>query len=230
MKTLPQQSLFHRLGSAVLVGVLSLVLTASVSAYTFTKTIPTGTITVDGTALGVVPGDVIGLEAGERSRLIITNINGTAANPVIIANLGGKVRVGNDGSPAAISITNSSHFKLLGDGDPALKYGIEVHRATAGQGVQISGGSTKFEIGFLHVHHVYYAGFMSKDDPTCASGVPGPYNRGNFTQEDVSFHDNYVHDAGGEGFYLGSSFYTGTSVGSCGTVLPHDIAGMPVFN
>src|SRR5688572_30950362 len=116
MKTLPPQSLFHRLGSAVLVGVLSLVLTASVSAYTFTKTVPTGTITVDGTALGVVPGDVIGLAAGERSRLVLTNIHGTTANPVIIANMGGKVSVGNDGAAAAISINNCSNIKFLGDG------------------------------------------------------------------------------------------------------------------
>jgi hypothetical protein len=230
MKTLLRPPLFRRLGATLLLGGLGLVLPASVSAYTYTKTVPTGTITVDGTALGIVPGDVVGLAAGERSRLVLTNIHGTAANPVIIANMGGKVRVGNDGASAAISINNCSNIRFVGDGDPAFKYGIEVHRATAGQGLQIYGGSTRFEVAFLHIHHAFYAGIMSKDDPTCVSGAPGPYNRGNFTQEDVSFHDIYIHDVGGEGFYIGSSFYGGTSEGTCGTVYPHDIEGVRLFN
>lgn len=230
MKSLLSSPTIRRLGATLLLGGLGLLAPATVSAYTYTHTITTGTITVDGSALGLAPGHVVGLAAGERSRLVLTNIHGAPGNPVIIANQGGLVRVGNDGSAAAISITNCSNIKLVGDGDPALKYGIEVTRATGGQGLQITGGSTRFEVAFLHIHHAYYAGIMSKDDPTCASGSPGPYNRGNFTQEDVSFHDNYIHDVGGEGFYLGSSFYGGTSEGTCGTVYPHDIDGIRVFN
>src|SRR5690606_31872407 len=55
---------------------------------------------------------------------------------------------------------------------------------------------------------------------------------GNFTQYDVEFHDNTVQDVGGEGFYLGSSFYTGTTSAACpGTrIYPHDIVGLRVHN
>jgi hypothetical protein len=199
-------------------------------AYTFTKTVPTGTITVDGTALGIVAGDVVGIAAGSRSRLVLSNIHGADGNPVIIANMGGKVRVGYDGAASAISIENCSNIKLLGDGDPAHYYGIEVTRSAGGQGVQAHGGSTRFEIAFLEIHHTHFAGIMSKDDPTCVNGAPGPRNRGNFTQQNVSFHDNYIHDTGGEGLYLGNSFYDVGVAKSCGTVYPHDITGMRVYN
>jgi len=222
----------RRLGTFLLAAGLAFAGALRASAYTPTHLIPLNMVTVDGAALGIGPGSVVGIVPGERSRLAFTNIEGNATNPVLIVNHGGKVRVGNDGAAAAISISGSRHFKLLGDGDPAHHYGIEVTRATSGQGVQIHGGSTNFEIAFLEVHHTHFAGIMSKDDPTCVDGVPGPYNRGNFTQEDVSFHDNYVHHTGGEGFYLGSSFYIGTTnnAGSCTRVYPHEIDGMRVYN
>jgi hypothetical protein len=220
-----------RRSAALLLGGLFLWQATPAAAYTFNKTIPLTQITVDGGASGLnaQPGDVVGIVAGERTRLVLVNFEGTASQPIIIANMGGKVRIGNDGSAAGISISDSKHFKLMGDGDAGHFYGIEVHRATGGQGVQIHGRSTNFTVAYLHVHHTFYAGIMSKSDPTGTSSSPGPLNRGNFTQEDVVFHDNYVHDTDGEGFYLGSSFYTGTTATS-DALFPHDIDGMRVYN
>jgi hypothetical protein len=175
-------------------------------------------------ASAVLPGQVIGIQAGVRGRLAITNLRGTAELPIIIVNQGGLVSLSSGPSDEAIRIGNSEHFKLLGDGDPAIRYGIEVTKAT-GTCVQITDKSTDFEVAFLHLHDAGYAGIMSKTDPR----ADGTANRGTFTQRNVSFHDNYIHDVDGEGLYLGSSFYTGTTATST-ALFPHDIIGMRVYN
>jgi hypothetical protein len=188
----------------------------------FHHTIAASQGTFDGSA--VLPGQVIGIQAGVRGRLSLVNIRGTAEQPIVIVNQGGLVKLSSGADDEAIRIANSEHFKLLGDGDPAIKYGIEVTQAT-GTCVQITDRSTNFEVAFLHLHHAGYAGIMSKTDPRSDGSV----NRGNFIQEDVVFHDNYIHDVGGEGLYLGSSFYTGTTANS-DALFPHDIRGMRVYN
>lgn len=178
--------------------------------------------TFDGAA--VQPGQVIGIQAGVRGRLSLVNIRGTAELPIIIVNQGGLVSLSSGAADEAIRIGGSEYFKLLGNGDPAIRYGIEVTKAT-GTCVQITDLCTDFEIAWLHLHDAGYAGIMSKTDPRTDLSA----NRGVFTQKNVSFHDNYVHDVGGEGFYLGSSFYTGTTATST-ALFPHDIIGMKVYN
>lgn len=188
----------------------------------FHHTITAGQGTFDGSA--VLPGQVIGIQAGVRGRLALVNIRGTAEQPIIIVNQGGLVSLSSGAADEAIRIGGSQHFKLLGNGDPAIRYGIEVTKAT-GTCVQITDLSTDFEVAWLHLHDAGYAGIMSKTDPRADLSA----NRGVFTQKNVSFHDNYVHDVGGEGFYLGSSFYTGTTA-TAAALFPHDIIGMRVYN
>src|SRR5690606_4339168 len=155
--------------------------------------------TVDGAVLGIKPGDVVGIEAGVRGRLSFVNLHGMAGKRVIIVNKGGRVSLSSGPADEAIRIGNSSHVARRGDGDPSIRHGFEITRAT-GTGVQITDRSTNFTVCFLHIHDCGYAGIMSKTDPTCPG--PGAPNRGNFTQYDVEFHDNTVQDVGGEGFYL----------------------------
>jgi hypothetical protein len=47
---------------------------------------------------------------------------------------------------------------------------------------------------------------------------------------DIAFHDNYVHDTGGEGFYIGNSFYNAGVSTPCGIRMPHVIEGVKVYN
>jgi hypothetical protein len=46
----------------------------------------------------------------------------------------------------------------------------------------------------------------------------------------VILHDNFVHDTGGEGFYLGNSFWSGGKSLSCGIRYPHEMVGTKVYN
>jgi hypothetical protein len=82
-------------------------------------------------------------------------------------------------------------------------------------------------VDHVEVFNVGFAGIMAKTDPTCDDATI----RGNFTMHDISLHHNYVHDTGGEGFYVGNSFYNeGVNNTKCGVRMPHAIEGVKIFN
>ena len=180
---------------------------------------------VDGRKLGVQPGQVVGLEAGARGRLVLVNFHGEPGKPVIIVNHGGKVTIAGDGPDPAVRIGRSSHFEFRGDGDTLFPYGIEVTRAGS-HGLEVTDLSTDYELCHLLVSLAGYAGIMAKTDPRCDLTA----NRGHFTQRNVRIHHNHIHDVGGEGMYVGSSFYTGTKAAGCGEIFPHDLTGLRIHD
>ncbi len=86
--------------------------------------------------------------------------------------------------------------------------------------------SSDFEIADVEVRNSGFAGIMAKTDPDCDVAT----QRGHFTMQNVLLHDNYVHKTGGEGFYVGNSFYQDGVQTSCGTVLPHDVVNAKIYN
>jgi hypothetical protein len=64
---------------------------------------------------------------------------------------------------------------------------------------------------------------MAKTDPSCDDAR----NRGNFTMRNVVIRKNYIHHTGGEGMYIGHSFYGGYTL-SCGVKLPHLIENIKI--
>jgi len=71
-----------------------------------------------------------------------------------------------------------------------------------------------------------FAGIMAKTDPNCDDATV----RGNFVMRQVILHHNYVHDTGGEGFYVGHNNYlTGLST-PCGLRLPPLLEGVKIYN
>ena len=53
-----------------------------------------------------------------------------------------------------------------------------------------------------------FAGFNVKNEIT----VEGNLNRGNYQMTDIHLHHNYVHDTGGEGFYVGNTWANGKDI------------------
>lgn len=180
---------------------------------------------VDGRKLGVQPGQVVGLEAGARGRLVLVNFHGEPGKPVVIVNHGGKVTIAGDGPDPAVRIGRSAHFEFRGDGDAVFPYGIEITRAGS-QGLEVTDLSTDYELCHLLISGAGYAGIMAKTDPRCDRTA----NRGHFTQRNVRIHHNHIHDVGGEGMYVGSSFYTGTTATGCGEIFPHDLTGLRIHD
>jgi hypothetical protein len=188
-----------------------------------TYTVPANTNVVDGKTLGLKPGSVICLNAAYTyTTLLFRNIQGTADKPIIIQNCGGTVTVNGTGRSYAIKTENSKFFKLTG-GSVSQSYGIKI---TGGQlGLTLDKLSTNFEVDHIEILKPGFAGIMAKTDPSCDNATI----RGNFVMENISLHDNYVHDTGGEGFYIGNSFFQGAST-PCGTRLPHEIHNVKIFN
>lgn len=200
---------------------------------------PSTTNTVyDGAAKNppVGPGSIVCLKTGKFNRIILKNFIGTAQNPVILKNCGGKVDIEVDASITApvLDIRTSRYLKISGLGDSAIKYGISVHGG-GDSGLTVGYLSSDVEVEGVEVYDKGFAGIMIKTDPTCTN--PATW-RENFTMYNISVHDNYVHDVAGEGFYIGNSFYvTGpASTSACvvgGQTLQkkaHIIEGVKVYN
>ena len=184
----------------------------------------------DGAAKGVKPGDKICFANGTRTPISILNVNGTADKPVIITNMcDGKVTIsGASGNPYAIEVHKSSHFKFTGSGNANEQYGIEMKGTV--MGIDIKELSTDFEVDHLKITNLQYAGILAKTDPTCDASTW----RGNYTMRNTSFHDNYIADILGEGFYIGNSHYHTTVAKTCnGTtvqVKEHEVINVKVYN
>lgn len=186
--------------------------------------VPAGVKVVDVEALGLKPGSVIGLSGKiEYGTLEFHNMVGTPEQPFIIRNCDGTARIVATDKWHALRTEYSKYYRITGGDTPGV-YGIKV---TGGEmGLKLDQLSTNFEVDHVEVSNVGFAGIMAKTDPSCDDRTI----RGNFTMYDVKLHDNYVHDTGGEGFYVGNSFWDGMDRGECGIRLPHEIKGLKIFN
>lgn len=188
-----------------------------------TYVVPAGQRVIDGKELDLQPGSVIGLSSAiPYGTLEFVNIVGTKENPIIIKNCGGTARIKATDRWHAVRTTESKYFKITGGTSYGI-YGINIQGGEVG--LKMDGLSTNFEVDHVEISNVSFAGVMAKTDPSCDDATI----RGNFTMYDVSLHDNYIHETGGEGFYVGNSFYDGMER-SCGKRLPHEIKGLKIYN
>ncbi|MBW2453069.1 MAG: right-handed parallel beta-helix repeat-containing protein [Deltaproteobacteria bacterium] len=193
-------------------------------------TIPLGQDGATGADLGVQPGEVVCVEAGERSFLTIDDFVGSDTAPITIINCGGQVRIANSDRGYGIRINGSSFFHLTGTGDPDTEYGFDVSASRtgpdySGSGVPVGDLSTDYELDHLEVHHTGFAGFVLKTESRC----DGSANLGAFVQRNTRVHHTYVHDTGGEAFYVGSTGYGGRDFDCDGqqvTLFPHEHEGV----
>jgi gliding motility-associated-like protein len=184
----------------------------------------------NGEASGVQPGDVICIQTGSRGGIQFTNVRGSETNPVIIKNCGGQALIGGPTINNALLFIGSRYIRVTGTGDSGVQYGIKIIGSAPGsQGIAAAGLSSDFEIDHMEIQNIGYTGIMIKSDPSsnCANTASV---RPNFTLYNVKIHNNYVHDTGGEGIYLGDSFYNGTTVFCGSTQYCHEVRGVRIYN
>jgi len=187
-------------------------------------------LAANGNNLKVEPGDTVCIQAGMRDYLYLSNFHGDSLHYIVFINCGGAVVVRNNYFNYGIKIAGSSYFRFTGSGVDSIRYGIRVTGTAPNKnGVTLDDKSTNFEIDHIEIANTGFAGIMSKTDPRCDLGS----NRGHFTQYHTIFHDNYIHNTGGEGMYIGHSFYNGHPTicnGRRDTLYPHEIRGLRVYN
>ena len=185
--------------------------------------VPEGAKVIDVEVLGLKPGSVIGLSSEiAYGTLEFHNMVGSPEQPFIIRNCGGIANIIATNKWHAIKTHYSKHFRITGGDTPGV-YGIRVQGGE--MGLKLDALSTNFEVDHVEVFKQGFAGIMAKTDPSCDDATI----RENFTMYDVSLHDNSIHDTGGEGFYVGNSFWDGMER-ECGTRLPHEIKGLKIYN
>jgi gliding motility-associated-like protein len=193
--------------------------------------------TIDGTtfkaidgSIGVKPGDKVCFQSGTRPDMLIKNMHGTAAQPITFTNMcDGKVTIAAGAGTGRLAyIGNSSYIRFTGSGNPSEQYGIEFTSAV--QAIDFRDLSTNVEADHLYIHDIGYSALNAKTDPTCD---PATW-RENFTMYDISFHDNYVKNTGGEGIYIGESHYHTTVPKVCNGVTiqtkEHSVIGVKIYN
>jgi hypothetical protein len=196
--------------------------TQALAATDFTYTVKQNDWMVDGAKIPA--GATIYIPAGKRGALILKNLKGTAAAPIIVVNKGGKVTFSTSATASyGFKTENCRYFKVLGNGSADVKYGFEVIGGNIG--VSMDDFTSDFEIANFDVHNTGFAGIMAKTDPSCD---PATW-RGHFTMRNVIIHDNYVHQTGGEGLYIGNSFFEDGASTPCGTILPHEIINAKIY-
>ena len=181
----------------------------------------------DGNQMNVQPGDRVCIPAGERSQMKLENFVGTAERPIIFVNCGGQAVIkGNQWY--GIGINRSEFFRLTGSGDSEHTYGIKVVDSGA-MGIQIGEYSTDFEVDHIEIADVGFAGVMAKTDPSCDRR-----DLRNFVQRNTVLHDLYIHDVGGEGMYLGYSWYPAREGVDCSgnmvNLYSHRLEGVKIYD
>ena len=94
------------------------------------------------------------------------------------------------------------------------------------RGVEVTGKSSDVEISFLEIQQVGFAGIMVKHDPSCAADTSHP----ELVYRNISIHDNYIHDIGAEGLYIGFSFWAEDRCTSDVGGWAHNIEGLRIYN
>jgi len=177
----------------------------------------------DGKELGFKPGDVICLDANvQYGRLVFRNIIGTHNEPIIIRNCGGVAKIYST-SAFGIKFEDSEEFRLTGDGTPGIEYGIRV-TTEKGFYVTMEHFTTKFEISNVEIagasangigDKAGFAGIGVKTSPYEDCELFTDHTRQAWVMRNVIIRNNYIHDTGGEGIYMGHGFYTGRKENKC---------------
>ena len=183
---------------------------------------------VDGRNLGVKPGDVVCVQAGQYNYLNLFNFQGSSSAPITIKNCGGQVRIGNSSTNYGIVMNNNQYINFTGTGS-SDKYGFKVDGGSRylSSGFAASGKSSDFTVDHIEITKVE-AGVLAKTSPTCDASTW----KGSFTMRNVRFSDLYIHDIKGEGLYIGNTATVSTV--SCGgsskKVEAHRIENLRIYN
>ncbi len=189
----------------------------------------------DGETLSIKPGDIVCFDSRQAyKRVKMQNIKGTKGDPVIIRNCNGKAFI-SDG----LRFSHSENFQLLGDGARVERYGIKVSIQKSFF-ITFETFTTDFEVARVEVagyepngtgKNAGFAGMGIKTSPYQDCELFTDSTRQAWIMKNVSIHDNYIHDVGGEGLYIGHGFYKGRTESKCPEkTWSHAIQGLRVYN
>ncbi|MEJ5303115.1 MAG: right-handed parallel beta-helix repeat-containing protein [Bacteroidales bacterium] len=187
---------------------------------------PKSTLIIKASQLSNIgPGANLCLKNGKYFNIRLEGLRGNENNPINIRPYGGEVII-DTASPYGIKIGNCQNLKIDGllDGERKIKI-----LKTKGVGISIDDRSTDVEIAWVEIANTGLSGIVAKSDPDCSFNS----TRDSFLMKNIVIRDNFLHDIGLEGMYIGSSYFAGRTI-QCGgkdtTVLPHVNENVQIFN
>ncbi|MCK9451199.1 MAG: right-handed parallel beta-helix repeat-containing protein [Bacteroidales bacterium] len=179
-------------------------------------------LVVDGADIN--PGDRICIEGGTRNYLLFRNLHGTADQPIEILNRGNVV-IDTDHF-YGLKMSNCRFIKIIGS-QSDNQYGFTIRRVGNGAGISLDDMSSDIELAGFEISYTALGGIYAKTDPDCSFEA----TREKFTFYNLSIHDCYLHHIQDEGFYIGSSKFTGQYLPACDTtVLPHLLQNVLIYD
>jgi hypothetical protein len=175
------------------------------------------------TVFDPTPGARICIRAGAHDQMAFRGFEGSSAAPLTFINCGGVATFTHSTSNAALGFIGSRYFRVVGTGAVATTRGIVI--TTSGNsdanGVEVSQGSSDFELAYLEISAAAYAGIVARTNVSCE------LHRATFAQSNTFIHHNVVHDTKGEGLYVGGSHWneadlvaaTPSRCGAAGTLM-----------
>lgn len=152
---------------------------------------------VDNNELNLPAGSKIGIQGKNRNGIYLINFHGTAEEPFIVVNCDGQTTI--TAGSVGIKLHESSFMRITGTGS-SDKYGIKISASL--HGIMAEHGATDFEIDHVEISNSSSIGFAARSNPEPST------NRDNFVQRNTLIHDNYIHDVGNEGLYIGGSHWS----------------------
>jgi len=179
-------------------------------------------LVIDGSTIS--PGTRICIKEGVRNYLLFRDLKGTVNQPIEIVNQG-NVIIDTDHF-YGLKMSNCQHVKMIGS-QSNNQYGFTIRRVGNGAGISLDDMSSDIELAGFEISYTALGGIYAKTDPDCTFEA----TRENFTFYNLSIHDCYLHHIQDEGFYIGSSKFTGQYLPDCDTtVLPHLIENVHIYN
>lgn len=154
---------------------------------------------IRGTSFTYAPGDTFCLAAGKRPFQYFKGFHGSATQPLVITNCKEGQAIVGKGTNYGMVLDSVTYVHLTGTGASNIKYGIWIDSTDAGVGLGITNLSHHVEVDHVRISHPNFAGIMAKKDYSGNPPIPAPEFDG------LHIHDNWIHDTGGEGMYLGET-------------------------
>jgi len=176
----------------------------------------------------VEPGDVICVEAGERSYLKFIGLRGSEEKPIIIKNYNWLVDIRSDHS-YGFALDDSRYVRIQWDAVTNINYGFKIKAPNAWSVMSISAGSSDVEINNVEIYwdgiDDSYTAFSAKTDPKCGS----EFVRWKFEMKNIVFRDSYIHDIN-QWLYFGWTFFTKEIVCDWSVVRGHLMQWVEIYN
>jgi hypothetical protein len=200
-------------------------------------TIGTGTTLIDGWIDEIdyeqkySPGDTLLITSGNRDRLTIRNVHGTAECWITIRNEGGAV-VFTSTTQSGIQLENCQYVHVDGGGDlPTTEYGFQATASLIGdQAVFIGFRSIHIRMNNVDAANSTAAGFMihtindaGRDYGLDPIGTPSTWSGPNaWLDQDYTFYHCRSLSNGGSAYYLGNNHAQRDGVPDCKNLTIYD--------